>query len=304
VTESGPHDGAPRVAVVQSSPRLGEAERNLRQALEHIEALGGEADLVVFPELFSTGYSLDAIDHRALAEAIPGGSSVQRLSAAAAHSRVAVCGGLLERDGDRVYDTAVVIDANGAPVARYRKSHLHPSEVSTFAPGHELTVAPIARGINLGVAICFEHAFPEIFAELALAGANVIAIPSAVPEGFGYLLELRTRARAQDNQVFVAAANLAGDDGKTKWCGCSAIVNPRGEVLAFGGLEREARLSAELELALVDAERRQEPVFQHRRPELYGHLRSPDGAAIAGLEKASRVSRSRDAQAAAAGESP
>jgi predicted amidohydrolase len=268
------HDAPPRVAVVQSSPRLGDTEGNLRRALDHIEALSGKTDLVVFPELFSTGYSLDAIDHRALAEAIPDGRSVQLLSAAAAHSRVAVCGGLLERAGDRLYDTAVIIDATGALVARYRKSHLHPSELSTFDPGHELTVAPIGRGIKLGVAICFEHAFPEIFAELALAGANVIAIPSAVPEGFGYLLELRTRARAQDNQVFVAAANLAGDDGKTKWCGRSAIVNPRGDVLAFGGLEQEARLSAALELALVDAERRQEPVFQHRRPELYGHLQA------------------------------
>jgi predicted amidohydrolase len=133
-------------------------------------------------------------------------------------------------------------------------------------------VALDAVGVNVGLAICFEHAFPEVFAELALAHADVIAIPSAVPDGFQYLLELRTRARAQDNQVFVAAANLAGDDGRTRWCGRSVVVDPRGEVVAAAG-GAPAVIVASCPLERIASERIQEPVLQHRRPELYRRLR-------------------------------
>lgn len=274
-------DGArrPRVAVAQTVPRLGDVEANLAAAESWIQALAGHADLVVFPELFTTGYNRELLDHDALAESLPDGPSARRLAAAAAAAGLAVTGTLLERDGRTVFDTAVVFDGHGRLVARYRKSHLHPGELRLFGQGDELLVVPIEPGLTLGVAICFEHAFPEIFAELALAGANLIAIPSAVPEGFAYLLDLRTRARAQDNQVFVAASNLGGDDGQTRWCGRSVIVDPRGDVVAAAGPGGEAQIVAELDLSLIAREREQEPLFGHRRPELYARLRNGTGPA-------------------------
>lgn len=265
-----------RVAVVQTRAVLGDVDANLAAAEAELAALAGHADLAVFPELFTTGYSLDGVDHRRLAEnldkSLDEGATIHRLGRAAAAAGVAVCGGVLEASGDAVYDTAVLIDRSGRLVGRYRKTHLHPSERATFAPGDELAVVPLGDNLTLGTAICFEHGFPEVFAELALAGANLVAIPSAVPVGFEYLLELRTRARAQDNQVFVAAANLAGDDGRTRWCGGSAIVDPRGDVIAGPAGQEPARLVAELDLAAIDAERRQEPVLRDRRPELYRRL--------------------------------
>lgn len=279
MTEDNLH---PRIAVVQFEAALGEVRRNVAAALSHIDSLDGHVDLVVLPELFTTGYNLDHLDHPALAEPVPDGDSVRSLARAASENRVAVCGGLLERDGDAVFDTVVVLDDSGRLVGRYRKTHLHPSERAVFKQGDELLVVSIGHGIRLGVAICFEHAFPEIFAELALNGANVVAIPSAVPEGFGYLMALRTRARAQDNQIFVAASNLAGNDGATQWCGLSAIVDPRGELLAFAGTNDQAELVAPVDLSLVDAERNQEPVFHHRRPELYRRLRSIGGGSSEG----------------------
>jgi len=262
----------PTIGVVQFHAVLGDVGRNLEEVERHVATLAGTADLVVFPELFTTGYHLEALDHAALAEPLTG-SQVARLCAAARRGGVALVGAILERDGDSLYDTAVIIHASGEVVGAYRKSHLHPSETEVFDPGDELTVVDLDGGIRLGLAICFEHAFPEIFAELALAGANVVAIPSAVKDGFGYLMELRTRARAQDNQIFVAAANLGGYDGRTSWCGRSAIVNPRGELLAFAGATASSRLVAEIDLAQVDAERHQEPIFMHRRPEMYPRLR-------------------------------
>jgi predicted amidohydrolase len=261
------------VAVVQTLPALGDVDGNLEAAERELHALSGKADLVVFPELFTTGYSLNRLDLRDLAEPVPDGPSTARL-ADAARRGVAVVGTLIERHGDDVYDTAIVIDSDGRYAGAYRKTHLHPTEDSHFTPGDRLAVVELRSGLRIGLAICFELGFPELFAELALSGAHVIAVPSAVPDGFGYLLDLRMRARAQDNQVFVLAANLAGDDGFTRWCGGSAIVDPRGEPLALAPTDHDAQLAAELELDTIAAERRQEPLLVHRRPELYTRLRA------------------------------
>lgn len=261
------------VAVVQSAPRLGAVTENLDEATRQIKALRGRADIVIFPELFTTGYNRELLDHRRLAEPLDASPSLERLATAAAEAEIAVTGTILERVADAVYDTAIVIDRDGRLVGRYRKTHLYPAERPYFGQGEELVVAGLGSGLRMGIAICFEHAFPEIFTELALLGANLIAIPSAVPDGFGYLLDLRTRARAQDNQVFVAASNLVGFDGHTRWCGGSAIIGPRGEALAAAGADGEAVLIAQIDLDDIGRERRQEPVLLSRRPELYRRLR-------------------------------
>lgn len=259
-----------RVAVAQTAPTVAAVDANLTEAERIIGDLTDRADVVVFPELFTTGYRREGMDHASLAELIPDGPSMRRIAGAAARAGVAVVGTVLESDGGLVYDTAVVVGADGRIGGRYRKSHLYPAERAFFASGDSLEVVELG-GWRIGLAICFEHAFPEIFAELALDGAELIAIPSAVPVGYEYLLDLRTRARAQDNQVFVAAANLVGFDGVTEWCGTSMIVGPRGDVLAAAGRD-SAVIVAELDAARVDAERRQEPVLENRRPDLYGRL--------------------------------
>ena len=124
----------------------------------------------------------------------------------------------------------------------------------------------------MGAAICFEHAFPQIFTILALQGAEVVFIPSAVPVGYEYLLNLRSRARAQDNQLFVVAVNRVGREGGVTYCGLSKVVNPRGEVIAEASRADEELLVAELNLDLILKERKQEPVLRSLRPELYRPL--------------------------------
>jgi predicted amidohydrolase len=257
------------VAVEQTAPAVGAVERNLHDADRRIRELAGRADLVVFPELFTTGYRREGMDHSALAERIPDGSTVRYLADAARATRISVVGTILERDGPAVYDTAVLIGSDGALLARYRKTHLYPAEAAYFEPGDELVVAALPTGLRLGLAICFEHAFPEVFTSLALAGASLVVIPSAVPVGFEYLLELRTRARAQDNQIYVAAANLVGFDGETRWCGRSAIVDPRGDVIVEASPTDETEIIAELDMTAVETERRQEQALAYRRPDLY-----------------------------------
>jgi predicted amidohydrolase len=256
------------VAVQQTAPQVGAVDRNLADAERRIRGLAGRAELVVFPELFTTGYRRAGMDHAALAERVPG-PTMDRLGAAAREAQIAVAGTLLERDGDGIYDTAVLIGVDGRLLARYRKTHLYPAEAAYFRAGDELVVAPLDSRLRVGLAICFEHAFPEIFTSLALAGASLIVIPSAVPVGFEYLLELRTRARAQDNQVYVAAANLVGFDGDTRWCGRSAIVDPRGDLIVQASATDEMEIVADLDLETIDAERQQEQALSYRRPELY-----------------------------------
>jgi predicted amidohydrolase len=100
-------------------------------------------------------------------------------------------------------------------------------------------------------------------------GAELVLNPSAVPVGFGHLQDLRTRARAQDNQIFVAAVNHVGKEGEVTYCGRSQIADPRGEVIAIAPDAAEATIVAELALDLIRQQRRQEPVFRGLRPELY-----------------------------------
>ncbi|HEX2142829.1 MAG TPA: carbon-nitrogen hydrolase family protein [Candidatus Limnocylindria bacterium] len=260
-----------RVAVAQTAPSIGEVDANVAAVERLVGSLAGSTDLLVLPELFTTGYRRDGLDHAALAEPIPQGSSLQRLSRAVEAANLSLVGTVLEAADGQVYDTAVVIDPQGEVAATYRKTHLYPAERAHFGAGDRLVTTHVA-GLHVGLAICFEHAFPEIFTELALAGAELIAIPSAVPVGFEHLLDLRTRARGQDNQVFVAAANLVGFDGQTQWCGSSMIVGPRGEVLARAGANSAEVIVAEIETAAISDERREEPALANRRPALYPRL--------------------------------
>ena len=223
-----------------------------------------DVDLVVAPELFVSGYDLAMIDERADALAEPvDGPTVSMMREVAGERGITIVAGILERsDAGTLYDTAVVVTPDGA-ASPYRKSHLFPPERKRFAAGDELFVVPTPAGV-LGPQICFEHAFPAISTTLANEGAEIIVIPSAVGDGFDHLLTLRSRARAQDNQVFVVAANLNGNG----FCGRSLIADPMGRVLASAGRE-DAILRADLDLSLIRSQREQEPSLQLARLDLY-----------------------------------
>jgi predicted amidohydrolase len=253
---------------------LGDREHNLSHALGLLRGLPRGVQMACLPELFTTGYQLSP-QLSELAEPIPG-PTTERLAETGRAQKLGIVGGIAERAGDVIYDSAFLIGPDGSLAGIYRKTHLYPPERDHFRPGDRLETYELG-GVRVGVAICFEHAFPPIFTTLALGGAQVIFIPSAVPVGYEYLLDLRTRARAQDNQFFVVAANRTGEDGGIHWCGHSQIVSPKGEVLAKA--EREERaVVAELDLSLIEQERAQEPVLSSLRPKLY----SWGGDALAG----------------------
>jgi predicted amidohydrolase len=262
----------PTVALVQMTCALKKKAANLDKAVRFLEQSSGRADVVCFPELFSTGYHLDLIDGHfyELAEPIPG-PTTELMGRKAQKHGLSVLGTIVERDGadDGVlYDTTFLLNAEGRLVGKYRKSHLYPPERRYFRGGDRLPVFDL-DGVTVGVAICFEHAFPQIFTTLALQGAQIVFIPSAVPVGYEYLLNLRTRARAQDNQIFTVAVNRVGREGDVSYCGLSQVVSPRGEVIARASSADEELLVTELDFALISRERDQEPVLKNLRPRLY-----------------------------------
>jgi predicted amidohydrolase len=256
-------DSAIEVVVLQMAAHAGDRPANVDRLDELVRKHAEGAELVVAPELVTSGYDLDVLARRGreLAEPLDGPTAA-RVSELATETGATLVFGMLERDGDVLYDTAVVA-APGGQLVPYRKSHLYPTESALFAAGTELVVAPTPAG-RLGMMICFEHAFPDVATALALRGAQILVIPSAVPFGYEHLLTLRTRARAQDNQVFAVGCNLAGNG----FCGRSLVADPRGEVLAEAGTE-ETVVRATLDLAAIEREREREPALRLRQPELY-----------------------------------
>jgi predicted amidohydrolase len=202
-----------------------------------------------------------------------------------------VAGSIVERrDGSPLLaNTSVHIDTHGELRAAYRKLHMFDVEVEGRAyresavtePGSEIVPSATADGVELGLAICYDLRFPELFGALARRGARVIALPAAftLPTTRDHW-EILVRARAIENEVFVIAANQVGPHpGGNHSGGSSMIVDPWGVVLARAQ-DREGWITAELDLARQQEIRTQLPVSAHRRGDVYG--RSEGAAGVSG----------------------
>lgn len=224
------------VACVQTSPTLGEPAHNLDATEPAV--LGADADLVVLPELFASGYFFESTEQAAaLAEPVPSGPTVRRLKAWAAQTGATIVAGLPERDGDTLYNSAAVVAPNGW-LGTYRKTHLFYEETTHFASGADgfqvWTVTDRRRqSYRLGVMVCFDWFFPESARTLALEGADIIAHPSnlVLPH-----CPTAMPIRALENGVFTATANRVGSESNgretLRFIGQSRICSPTAEVLA------------------------------------------------------------------------
>jgi predicted amidohydrolase len=270
VRQAAGDGGSVEVAVLQFAATPGDVAGNVSRVVRAVREHGPGADLVVAPELITTGYDLELVRRRGheLAEASDG-PSVKQLAVAAMEADTTVVVGFLERNASMLYDSVATITPDGR-ASVYRKTHLYPAELDCFTAGQSLDTVASPAGV-LGPLLCFEHAFPDIATTLALAGAQILVIPSAVPYGFEHLLELRTRARAQDNQVFAVGCNMVGHG----FCGRSLIADPTGDVVVSAG-GAETVLRAQLDLGAIARERAREPALGLRRPELYLPLRDHD----------------------------
>lgn len=266
----------PVLAAAQFHSQAQEVQQNTRSALDLMtEARSRGAVLVVLPEYCISGYDRDWIKSGAPGGGIEAsGSIVALLAQSSADLGMAVVFNDLERGQDGLYSTSFVLSA-GSIVGVHRKTILTEGELLAGIKAGDAPATPVSLpGVPVPIApmICFEHGFPEIALDLALAGTGVIAISSAIQVGTQYLRDLRSRARAQDNGCYVVAANAVGDG----YCGESMIVDPRGDVVVRASATNPDLIVAELDPRLIAEQRRMEPVLQLRRPELRRQALDPN----------------------------
>ena len=256
-----------RVAAAQFVAEPATVDANMALAAV-AEAADRGARLVVLPECCLSGYDLEWFRAGA-----PGGGEVlasrgiQALADLSRRRGIAIVVNDLERAGGALYSTSVIID-RGSEQSRHRKTHLTDAEEAAgLAAGNAVATPVEIHGLGLAVApmICFEHGFPEVALRLALDGASLLAMSSAIRRGVEYLRDLRVRARAQDNGCYAVAANAVGRG----FCGTSFIADPRGEVITAAPADDAEVIVADIDPRLVEAERRAEPVLRRRRPDLY-----------------------------------
>lgn len=258
-----------RIALAQIDIALGDPERNLQTA-QHAAAQAAEAgaDVLLLPELWGSGYDLERAPE--LADELNAGL-FGATATLARHHQLAICGSLLEWDAatERVYNTATLYDAAGALRGTYRKTHLIGlmNEDRFLAPGDEARVWELPWATT-GLAICYDLRFPELFRRYALDGASLVLLPSEWPEQRIEHWSVLLRARAIENQCFVAAVNRVGADRANTFGGRSAVIGPRGEVVAEAGAATELLL-AELDMDTVAQTRSFMPIFADRRPDVY-----------------------------------
>jgi omega-amidase len=270
-----------KVAAAQISCALGDFDANLRK-VRNFAALAKKsgAELIVFPEMIDTGYSMPTI--RKHARKWEEGA-VNELQKIAKENSLGIIAGISDRDGESIFNAQVFIDANGEVLAKYRKTHLVTAapldERVCFSPGNQFVAgkfsppslgASPARTFNVGLSICYDLRFPEMARTLVVKhGANVIVNSSAWPVVRGEHLRILALARAVENQSYFIVANRVGTDDGVRFCGSSLIVDPSGKIVVAASPDREELIEAEIAEQTISDARNRVRVFDHRRSELY-----------------------------------
>ena len=227
------------------------------------------ARLLVTPEAFTSGYAVPGLHQVAQPAA---GAWAEEVATIATVSGLAILYGYPERVGDQVFNSAQLIDHDGRALANYRKSHLYGEvDTSTFERGAGDVAIVGLDGVNVGILICYDVEFPEAVRALALAGADVVAVPTALMRPYEIVARTLVPSRAYENQVYVAYANRSGREGGLAYCGESCVVGPDGRDLARAGSGDELLL-AEIDPARLASSRADNTHLGDRRPELYGVL--------------------------------
>lgn len=263
-----------RIGLCQLLSRT-DKEENMQRAEAMVrEAAAGGASVVVLPEVFQCPFGHEYFEPYS---EVRGGVSMQRMAQWAKElGIVLIAGSVTEKAGKKLYNTSYVFDRDGSLLTDYRKVHLFDVDIpdkmtfqesDSFASGEDICVfdTDVCR---IGLAICYDLRFPEQFRAMARRGAELIVLPAkfTTPTGEAHW-ELLTRARALDNELFFAACcGARAEDGQPY--GHSCVIGPFGDIRAACG-EEETVLFCDIDLAEVDAVRRQIPAFTDLRDDLY-----------------------------------
>ncbi|WP_030541911.1 carbon-nitrogen hydrolase family protein [Streptomyces albus] len=260
-----------RTALLQSSGRPGDVAHNLRLLEEAAgRAAASGARLLLTSELFLTGYAVgDRLP--GLAEPADGPSAARVARIAAGHG-LAVGLGYPERDGETLYNALRLTGPDGTPLAHYRKTHLYGEyEITRFTPGDEPVVQAELDGTRLGLLICYDVEFPEAVRAHALAGTELLLVPTALMRPYEVVPRTLVPARAYESQLHIAYVNRCGPEDGFDFAGLSCLAAPDGTVPARAGSGEEL-LIADADRDLLGRARAANPYLRDRRPELYGSL--------------------------------
>lgn len=269
------------IATVQIKPALGESEDNLVKMSDFVSKIASQqkVDLIVFPELATSGYEL-GVRFTELAQRVPG-PTVNLMAQRAAEFGVYIAFGLVtkERVESILYNSAVLVGPDGEVLGAYNKAHLRGEERMAFREGFRLPVIETEIG-NIGLMLGWDLAFPEVARSLTLDGAELLAVmanweTSQIEEWRTYV-----RARAFENALYVAASNRVGEDVTLNFGGESMIVGPRGKIFASladekdpeSGQPREGYCVARVDLDEVRKCREEFQTLQSRQPAVYRAL--------------------------------
>jgi len=259
-----------RITILQVDIAIGEPDTNfanLERKLNEAVASNDKPDVIIFPEMWNTGYALTEIHDLADAN---GQRTKAFVSEFCRRHRVnVIAGSIAEKKGDGVRNTIFAFDRDGNDIAEYSKIHLFRlmDEEKYLESGDQLGQLSI-DGIPAGMMICYDIRFPELARKLALGGAKVMFVPAEWPHPRLHHWRTLLMARAIENQMYVVSCNRVGTSGTTNFFGHSMVIDPWGEVIAEGG-EEEQTITAEIDLAVVDKVRKTIPIFEDRRPSLY-----------------------------------
>ena len=259
-----------RVGFMQFSPLFGRKEENVERVINSLR--GAEADLLVLPELFSTGYLfLNEEELRRSAETISDGPTVSKFLELAKKQNTNLVFGIAERADDKLFNSSVLVTAKGECFV-YRKLHLFDREKRLFSPGDkELEVFDIGEA-KIGMMICFDWIFPEVARSLALKGADIICHPSnlILPHCQDAMV-----TRCIENRVFAITSNRTGTEKRRKeeltFTGRSQIVDPKGRVLAQANADEENLCIIEIDPFLAKDKKvtANNHIFEDRRTDFY-----------------------------------
>jgi predicted amidohydrolase len=260
-----------KVGFAQTHPEFGAVEKNLDGARSLWR--NRQADLLVLPELFNTGYQFKSLDEaRGLSETIPDGPTTRFLVDWARDSGMTIVAGLAERDGEILYNAAVIVGSQGF-IGKFRKAHIFDSENEFFQPGNLPFTVFDAGFAKIGIMICFDWRFPETARTLALQGADLIAHPSnlVLPHCPQAMI-----TRCLENRVYAVTADRVGKEQRIPgesltFIGQSQAVDPDGNVLIRASGDREEAHVVEIDLARARNKQinGRNDLFADRREDLY-----------------------------------
>ena len=253
------------ITLIQMNVSLGSPEKNLARVERLLDPVSESSDIILLPELWSSGYDYEHFTQ--LAATTP--TMLEHLARIAETRGSYVGGSLVEADNGNFYNTFFLIDPKGKRLVAYRKIHLFSlmEEELHFSPGLKPCLVEI-YGRPVGLMTCYDIRFPELSRTLALQGAQLLLICAQWPRPRTAHWRTLLKARAIENQLFVAACNRIGQDSEHRYPGSSAIIDPWGETV-LRAPQRQGAFSATLNFAKIKEVRQTIACFDDRRPEIY-----------------------------------